>query len=73
MFTVKRPNYERFYDEQYRVRKDFDSILNSSDEKEKQIMLEKYELFIERNFEPYAAMHESRPHSNLQGKYLLYS
>ena len=35
-------------------------------------MLEKYELFIERSFEPYAAMHESRPHSNLWGKHLLY-
>lgn len=36
-------------------------------------MLEKYELFIERFFEPYAAMHESRPHSNLWGKMLIYN
>lgn len=36
-------------------------------------MLEKYELFIEENFEPYAAMHESRPHSNLWGKMLMYN
>ena len=36
-------------------------------------MLEKYELFIERQFEPYAAMHESRQHSNLWGKQLIYS
>lgn len=35
-------------------------------------MLEKYELFIEKFFEPYAAMHESRPHSNLWGKHLIY-
>lgn len=35
-------------------------------------MLEKYELYIEKFFEPYAAMHESRPHSNLWGKTLLY-
>ena len=35
-------------------------------------MLEKYELFIEENFEPYAAMHESRPHSNLWGKMVLW-
>lgn len=35
-------------------------------------MLEKYELFIEKNFEPYAAMHESRMHSNLWGKMLIY-
>ena len=31
-------------------------------------MLEKYELYIERHFEPYAAMHECRQHSNLWGK-----
>ena len=36
-------------------------------------MLEKYELFIEHNFEPYASMHESRPHSNLWGKMLIYN
>lgn len=36
-------------------------------------MLEKYELFIEKFFEPYAAMHESRPHSNLWGKNLIYN
>ena len=35
-------------------------------------MLEKYEKFIEHHFEPYAAMHESRPHSNLWGKFLIY-
>lgn len=35
-------------------------------------MLEKYELYIEKFFEPYAAMHESRPHSNLWGKTLIY-
>lgn len=36
-------------------------------------MLDKYELFIEKYFEPYAAMHESRPHSNLWGKMLVYN
>ena len=35
-------------------------------------MLEKYELFVEREFDPYVSMHESRPHSNLWGKALLY-
>ena len=35
-------------------------------------MIEKYELFIEQNFEPYAAMHESRQHSNLWGKMVLW-
>ncbi len=35
-------------------------------------MLEKYELYIEKFFEPYSAMHESRMHSNLWGKHLLY-
>ena len=55
------------------MRRDFERILNSSDEKEVQIMLEKYELYIEKFFEPYAAMHESRAHSNLWGKLLMYS
>ena len=36
-------------------------------------MLEKYELFIESQFEAYAAMHECRPHSNLWGKMLIYN
>ena len=57
MFTVRRPNFDRYFDEQYKVRRDFDKILNSKDEKEITIMLEKYEMFIERFFEPYAAMH----------------
>jgi hypothetical protein len=34
--------------------------LNSTDEQEVNLMLEKFELYIERFFEPYAAMHESR-------------
>jgi hypothetical protein len=60
VFTVKRPNFDRFFDEQAKVRKDFDKIYNSSNPKEIETMLEKYELFIEHHFEPYAAMHESR-------------
>jgi hypothetical protein len=36
-------------------------------------MLDKYELYIERFFEPYAAMHECRPHSNLWGKLVIYN
>lgn len=54
------------------MRRDFDKIFNSKDEKEINLMLEKYELYIERHFEPYAAMHESRMHSNLWGKMLMY-
>ena len=73
VFTVRRTNYDRFYEEQYKVRRDFEQIYNSNDEKEISVMLDKYELFIEQNFEPYAAMHESRQHSNLWGKMLLYS
>lgn len=72
VFTVRRPNFDKFYEEQYKVRRDFDSILNSKDDKEIEVMLEKYELFIERFFEPYAAMHECRPHSNLWGKMIIY-
>ena len=73
VFSVRRPNFDRFYDEQYKVRRDFDKILNTQNEKEIQWMLEKYEDFIEKNFEPYASMHECRPHSNLWGKMLIYN
>ena len=72
VFTIRRTNFDRFHDEQYRVRRDFEKILNSSDQQEINAMLEKYELYIERHFESYAAMHESRVHSNLWGKNLLY-
>ncbi len=72
MFTIRRPNIDRFHDEQYRVRRDFDRMLSSTDDQEVNALLEKYELYIEKYFEPYAAMHESRPHSNLWGKMLLY-
>jgi len=73
VFTIRRPNFDRFYDEQYKVRRDFDKILNSKDEKEILVMLEKYELYIERFFEPYAAMHECRPHSNRWGRLVIYN
>ena len=72
VFVGKKANFDRFYDEHYTVRRDFEKLLNNDDQKEIEIMLEKYELFIERSFEPYAAMHESRPHSNLWGKNVLY-
>ena len=69
IFTIRRVNFERFYSEQYRVRRDFDKIFAAdSDETLTKLTLEKYELYIERYFEPYAAMHESRMHSNLWGK-----
>jgi hypothetical protein len=48
---VKRPNFDRFYDEQAKARKDFEKILHSKDEQEINIMLEKYELYIEDQFE----------------------
>lgn len=72
VFTIRRSNFDRFYEEQYRVRRDFDKILSNQDAQEVEAMLEKYELYIEKFFEPYAAMHESRPHSNLWGKHLIY-
>lgn len=34
VFSTKRPNFDRFYDEQYKVRRDFDKIYNSKDEKQ---------------------------------------
>jgi len=70
--TIKRVNFDRFHDEQYLVRRDFDKIFSNPDSEEVQAMLDKYEYFIESNFEPYAAMHESRQHSNLWGKMVLW-
>ena len=73
MFTVKRCDFDRFYSETYRVRRDFDKIYRpDADPKEVEAMLEKYELYIEQHFEPYAAMHECRTHSNLWGKMVLW-
>ena len=72
--TIKRVNFDRFHDEQYTVRRDFDAIFAHPDKEsdEVQAMLDKYEHFISENFEPYAAMHESRQHSNLWGKMVLW-
>lgn len=65
--------YDNFMEESRKAREDFDKIWNSEDEREVNAMLEKYELFIEKNFEPDFPLHESRPHSNLHGKFLIYS
>ena len=73
VFTVRRPNFDRFYDEHQKIRTDFDKIYKSKDALEVQVMLEKYETYVERQFEPYAAMHASRPHSNLWGKDLVFN
>ena len=74
VFTIRRPNFDRFYDEAAVVRKDFEAIYGpDACPKLTALTLEKYEFFIEQNFEPYATMHECRPHSNLHGKMLLYS
>ena len=43
-----------------------------ADQKDIDLMIEKYELYIESAFEPYAAMHECRQHSNLWGKMVLW-
>ena len=73
VYTIRRTDFDRFHAEQYRVRRDFDKILAAdADPKEVELMLEKYELYIEKHFEPYAAMHESRMHSNLWGKMVLW-
>ena len=73
VWTIRRTNYDLFHEEQYRVRRDFDRILAAdADPKDVEVTLEKYERYIEQNFEPYAAMHECRPHSNLWGKHVLW-
>ena len=69
IWTIRRVNFDRFHDEQAKVRRDFDKIFQTgADQGEINLMLEKYELYIEKHFEPYAAMHECRMHSNLWGK-----
>jgi hypothetical protein len=73
VYTIRRTDFDRFHDEQYRVRRDFDKIFtDNADPKAVEIMLEKIELYIEKYFEPYAAMHDSRQHSNLWGKMVLW-
>lgn len=47
IFTVKKINFDRFYDEQQQVREDFDQIYNSKNQEEVEAMIEKYELYIE--------------------------
>ena len=55
------------------MRRDFDRILAAdADPKDIEVTIEKYELYIEKAFEPYAAMHECRMHSNLWGKHVLW-
>ena len=69
IFTIRRTNYDRFYEEQYKVRQDFDRIsAPDADQKDIELTLEKYERYIEYHFDPYVAMHACRPHSNLWGK-----
>ena len=60
IFNDNYINLDQFYADQQQVRADFESVINSKDETEIEAMLEKYELFIEEKFEPYAALHESR-------------
>ena len=73
IFTIRRVNFDRFYSEQQKVRNDFDRILAAdADQKDIELTLEKYELYIEKNFDPYASMHECRKYSNLWGKMVLW-
>ena len=55
------------------MRRDFDRIFKEdADPKDIELTIEKYELYIERTFQPYAQMHECRSHSNLWGKHVLW-
>ena len=73
VYTIRRTDFDRFHSEQYRVRRDFDKIFAAdADPKLIELTLEKYELYIEKYFEPYAAMHDCRQHSNLCGKMVLW-
>ena len=47
IFTIRRVDFDKFYEEQYRVRRDFDKILaKDADPKLVELTLEKYELYI---------------------------
>ena len=49
--TIKKVDFDRFYDETYRVRRDFDRIYKpDADPKDIELTLEKYELYIEHTF-----------------------
>uniref|UniRef100_A0A7S3IJR4 Uncharacterized protein n=1 Tax=Strombidium inclinatum TaxID=197538 RepID=A0A7S3IJR4_9SPIT len=74
IFAVKRVNLERFYEDSYRVRLDFDKIFQNPTASQKEVdnLLSHYEHYIERHFNPYVAMHESRQYSNLWGKMVLW-
>lgn len=73
IWTARKFNLDRFHEEQYIVRRDFDRIMaENADPKDVEMTLDKYEDFIEKEFEPYAAMHECRQHSNLWGKNVLW-
>ena len=55
------------------MRADFDRISAAdADQKDIEFTIEKYELYIEKHFDPYASMHECRTHSNLWGKMVLW-
>ena len=47
VYTIRRTDFDRFHDEQYRVRRDFDRIFSiSASDKDIELTLEKYELYI---------------------------
>ena len=73
IWTTRRPFIDQFHEEQHMVRRDFDRIMAAdADPKDIELTLLKYEDFVEAEFEPYAAMHPSRQHSNLWGKNVLW-
>ena len=48
IWTIRRTDYDRFYSEQYRIRRDFDRISAAdAEQKDIELTLEKYELYIE--------------------------
>ena len=56
-----------------RTRADFDRILESKNRREIDLMLEKYERYIENYFEPDFPLHHSRPHSPMYGKHTIFT
>ena len=72
LYKTKDSNYEAFLEEARKLREDFEKLQKTKDEREVEVMVEKYELMIERYFQPYVSMHESRMHSNNAGKLIVW-
>ena len=71
--TTVGESAENYFIETNSLRQDFDKMLASDDPKYVDAMLDKYEHYIEMNFQPDFPLHRSRPHSLLHGQTIQYT